>query len=156
MGPTKSFEEWAEEASNNACSKGHTALFKEKIVAQLTQSKTYRNNTTGILTEEAKKEFFDLWKNQIVNEKEDNDRKEEILKVVEPMIVKDSTQIVVDIPEVKKVIGNAKVCWSCFSALCSSRRMLAMSTLKKKLPNYPKNDKNNNNKIEFYMAFLAE
>merc|ERR1712030_73528 len=89
--PTKSFEEWTKEACTNACKKGHTVLFKEKIVPQLTQAKTYRNNSTGVLTEETRKEFFDLWKKQVVNEKEDNDRKEELVKVVEPMIVKDST-----------------------------------------------------------------
>ena len=83
--PEKFFDEWTVEASENACNKGHTVLYKEKIVSQLSQGKTYRNNTTGVVTEEAKKEFHELWKNQIVNEKEDNDRKEEILKVVEPM-----------------------------------------------------------------------
>merc|ERR1711874_235830 len=37
--PTKSFEEWTKEACENACTKGHTVLFKEKIVPQLTQAK---------------------------------------------------------------------------------------------------------------------
>jgi hypothetical protein len=133
--PTKSFEEWTQEACTNACSKGHTVLYKEKIVPQLTQGKTYRNNTTSVITEESRKEFYDLWKQQVVNEIEDNARKEEILKVVEPMIVKDSQQVVIEIPEVQKIIGKARVCWSCFSEICSTRRMLAMSHLKKKAVN---------------------
>merc|ERR1712030_182278 len=29
--PTKSFSEWTKEACTNACAKGHTVLFKEKI-----------------------------------------------------------------------------------------------------------------------------
>ena len=53
--PEKFFDEWTVEASENACAKGYTVLYKEKIVSQLSQVKTYRNNTTGVVTEEAKR-----------------------------------------------------------------------------------------------------
>merc|ERR1712074_531034 len=37
--PEKFYEDWTKEASENACSKGHTVLYKDKILPQLSQIK---------------------------------------------------------------------------------------------------------------------
>merc|ERR1712030_178738 len=46
--PEKFYEDWTVEASEAACSKGHSVLYKDKILPQLSQVKSYRNNTTGV------------------------------------------------------------------------------------------------------------
>merc|ERR1712105_199787 len=55
--PEKFYEDWTKETSETACSKGHTVLYKDKILPQLSQVKSFRNNTTGVVTDEVKKKF---------------------------------------------------------------------------------------------------
>merc|ERR1712090_73507 len=87
--PEKFYEDWTKEASETACSKEHTVLYKDKILPQLSQVKSYRNNTTGVVTDEVKKKFHEAWRDTKVNETEDFTMKEEILKVVENMTIED-------------------------------------------------------------------
>ena len=96
-------------------------LYKDKILPQLSQIKTYRNNTTGLETDELKAKFHEIWKETRVNETEDYKMKEDILKVVETLKDEDPKKPVVEIPEVQKIIGTAKICWGCFSGICRTR-----------------------------------
>ena len=80
--------------------------------------KNFRNNTTSVVTDEAKKKFKEQWARTAVDLAEDNTRRENILKIVEPLIAKEPTKAVVDVPEVKALIGTATVCWGCLSATC--------------------------------------
>ena len=97
--------------------------------------KNFRNNTTSVVTDEAKKKFKDQWENFKVNEEEDNARREKILKIVEPMIPKEPTKAVIDIPEVKTLAGEARVCWGCLSLICRDRQMLSQKILGRKVVN---------------------
>ena len=78
--PEKFYDDWTKEASENACNKGHRVLYKDKILPQLSQAKVYRNNTTGLVTDEAKAKFHEIWRETRVNEIEDFKMKEDILK----------------------------------------------------------------------------
>ena len=51
--PTKFYDQWTEEASENAIAKGHTVLLKDKLLPPLAQVKNFRNNTTSVVTDEA-------------------------------------------------------------------------------------------------------
>ena len=44
--PVKFYENWIEEASEKATLKGHTVLFREKILPALAPNKNFRNNST--------------------------------------------------------------------------------------------------------------
>jgi len=133
--PEKFYDDWTKEASENACSKGHTVLYKDKILPQLSQVKSYRNNTTGVVTDEIKNKFHEAWIDTKVNEIEDFTMKEEILKVVENMTTEDPKKPVIEIPEVQKVLGTAKVCWGCFSGICRTRQYIGQPILHKKAIN---------------------
>ena len=97
--------------------------------------KNFRNNTTSVVTDEAKKKFKEQWDNTKVNEEEDNTRRENILKIVEPMIPKEPMKAVMDIPEVITLVGEARICWGCLSLICRIRQMLSQRILGKKLVN---------------------
>ena len=47
----------------------------------------------------------------------------------------DPKTVVVDIPDVKKIIGDVKVCWGCTSATCLLRQNLSFRLTKKKMIN---------------------
>merc|ERR1712015_313732 len=131
--PEKFFEEWTTEASTNACSKGHSVLFKDKILPQLSQTKNFRNNTTAV-TDELRKQFIDAWKETKVLETEDYAMKEAILKVVEDA-TEDKNTPIVDLPKVREVMGKTKVCWGRFSGICRTRTMVSLPLIKKKAIN---------------------
>merc|ERR1712105_3042 len=116
-------------------SKGHTVLYKDKILPQLSQVKSYRSNTTGVVTDEIKNKFHEAWRDTKVNEIEDFTMKEEILKVVENMTTEDPKKPVIEIPEVQKVLGTTKVCWGCFSGICRTRQYIGQPILHKKAIN---------------------
>merc|ERR1712030_49839 len=132
--PEKFYEDWTKEASENACSKGHSVLYKDKILPQLSQVKTYRNNTTAV-TDELRKQFLDVWKETKVNEQEDFAMKEAILKVVEDATTEDKKTPIIDLPKVREVIGKAKLCWGCLSGICRARTAVSLPIFKKKAVN---------------------
>merc|ERR1712074_294280 len=132
--PEKFFEEWSNEASEIACSKGHSVLFKDKILPQLSQVKNFGNNSTAV-TDELRKQFIDAWKETRVFETEDSAMKEAILKVVEDSTTEDKKTPIVDLPKVREVMGKAKLCWGCFSAICRARTAVSLPILKKKAIN---------------------
>ena len=99
-------------------------LFKEKLLPQLSQVKNFRNNTTSVVTDEAKKKFKELWNKTTVDTSEDDIRRGNILKIVEPMMTTDPTKAVVDVPEVKILIGETRICWGCLSLVCRTRQLL--------------------------------
>ena len=92
-----------------------------------------------MVTDEAKKKFKEQWGNTKVNTGEDDTRREKILKIVEPLMSSDPTKAVIDIQEVKNLIGEAKLCWGCLSQVCRTRQMLSLRLLGRKLVNkyYP-------------------
>merc|ERR1712015_392764 len=131
--PEKFFEEWTTEASTNACSKGHSVLFKDKILPQLSQTKNFRNNTTAVM-DELRKQFIDAWKETKVLETEDYAMKEAILRVVEDA-TEDKNTPIVDLPKVREVMGKTKGCWGCFRGICRTRTMVSLPLIKKKAIN---------------------
>ena len=59
-----------------------------------------------------------------------------ILEVVKPLIsTTNSKTVLIDIPEVKKVIGDAKVCWGCTSTTCLIRQNLSLRLTRKRFVN---------------------
>ena len=93
--PEKFFDKWTEEADTNATAKGHTVIFKDKILPPLAQVKNFRNNTTSVVTDEAKKKFKEQWGITNVDTTEDDTRREKILKIVEPLMSSDPTKAVI-------------------------------------------------------------
>ena len=51
------------------------------------------------------------------------------------MIPKEPTKAVMDIPEVKALVGEARICWGCLSLICRDRQMLSKRLLGKKVVN---------------------
>ena len=78
-----------------------------------------------VIFEETKKKFTEKWKETNVDIEEDNARRSKILEVVKPLIGTDPKKTVVEIPEVQKIIGDAKVCWGCASSTCLIRQILS-------------------------------
>ena len=54
---------------------------------------------------------------------------------MKPLISTDPKKTVVEIPEVLKIIGDAKVCWGCASSTCLKRQILSRRLAKKKFVN---------------------
>ena len=97
--------------------------------------KNFRNNTTSVVTDEAKKKFKELWSNTTVNTTEDDTRRGNILKIVEPLLASEPNKAVIDVQEVKTLVGEAKICWGCLSQVCRTRQLLSQKILGKKLVN---------------------
>ena len=112
--PVKFYDTWMEEANTNATTKGHSVQYREKILPALAPNKNFKNNSAevNIVTEDAKKKFLAQWKETNVDVAADDVRRGKILEVVKPMIGSDPTKIVIDIPEIKALIGDKKVCWA--------------------------------------------
>ena len=104
------YDDWVKEAEKKATNKGHVVLFKEKILPPLTQAK-FSNNTAGVLTSEARSKFMEHWSKMELKEEEDNNRKKEILEAVEPKIGNEPSKPIIEMEEVKKIIGNIRLCW---------------------------------------------
>ena len=75
-----------EEANKNATLKGHSVLYKEKILPALAPNKNFRNNSTNVVTEEAKKKFVEKWNETQVDTAADDTRRGKILEIVKPII----------------------------------------------------------------------
>ena len=45
------------------------------------------------------------------------------------------TKVVMEIPEVKTAIGDAKVCWGCLSSTCLTRQNVSKKAMGKKFVN---------------------
>merc|ERR1712074_290266 len=95
------------------------------MAPQLSQVRNFRNNTTSVITDKANKKFKEQWTKTAVDLAEDDTRRENILKIVEPLIAKEPTKAVVDVQEVKALIGTATVCWGCLSSTCRTRQLLS-------------------------------
>merc|ERR1712030_154589 len=63
------------------------------------------------------------------------EKRENILKIVEPLITKEPTKAVVDVPEVRTLIGKTTICWGCLSLTCRTRQLLSQRLMDKKLVN---------------------
>ena len=88
-----------------------------------------------MVTDEAKKKFREQWGKTKVDTIEDDTRREKILKIVEPLMSSDPTKAVIDVQEVKNLIGEARICWGCLSQVCRTRQVLSQKLLGKKLVN---------------------
>ena len=98
----------------------------------------FKNNSPAaiVMSEESKKKFMESWKETKVDIEDDNARRSKILEAVKPLVgTADPKTVVVDIPEVKKIIGDAKVCWGCTSTTCLLRQNLSLRLTKKRLVN---------------------
>ena len=84
-------------------------LFKDKLLPPLAQVKNFRNNTTSVVTDEEKKKFKELWSKTTVNTTEDDTRRGNILKIVEPLLASEPNKAVMDVQEVKTLVGEAKI-----------------------------------------------
>ena len=136
--PVKFYDKWIEEASEKASTKGHTVLFNEKILPALAPNKSFRNNSAefNAAIEEARKLFKEHWSKITVDTEADDARRAKILEIVKPMVNSDPTKAVIDVAEVKTLVGEAKICWSCLSQTCLSRQIISRKYLKgKKLVN---------------------
>ena len=51
------------------------------------------------------------------------------------MMTTDPTKAVVDVQEVKTLIGETRICWGCLSLTCRTRQLLSQKILGKKLVN---------------------
>ena len=96
--PVKFYDIWMEKASENATLKGHSVLYREKILPPLTQNKNFRNNSTeaNAITEEARRKFKEKWNETQVDTAADDARRGKILEAVKPIITSDPTKAVVD------------------------------------------------------------
>ena len=112
--PVKFYETWMEEANKNATIKGHSVLYREKILPALAPNKNFKNNSAAInvVTEDSKKKFLEKWKETNVDVAADDVRRGKILEIVKPMLGSDPTKVVVNIPEVKSVIEETRICWA--------------------------------------------
>ena len=128
------YDDWIKEAETIATTKGHLVLFKEKILPQLTQAK-FNNNTTGVLTSEARNKFMEVWGKMEIKEEEDNNMRKEILEAIEPKIGSDPSKPVIEMEEVKKIVGVKRVCWGCISKICWDRQRMSVKVINKKLIN---------------------
>ena len=111
-------------ALTNATAKGFAVLYREKILPPLSLNKgKIANNSAAvnIVSEEAKKKFIESWKNTTVDIEADNIRRLKIEEVVKPMIGSNKSQVVIDIQEVKNILGNRSVCWGYLSEVCLIR-----------------------------------
>ena len=126
-----------EEANNNATTKGHSVLYREKILPALAPNKNFRNNSaaTNIVSEDSKKKFLEKWKETNVDVTADDVRRSKILEIVKPLIGSDPSKVVMDIPEVKTVVGETRICWGCLSSTCLIRQNISGRMTGKKLVN---------------------
>ena len=126
-----------DKASENATLKGHSVLYREKILPPLAPNKNFKNNSTeiNVATEESKKKFVEKWKETQVDTAADDARRGKILEVVKPMIASYPTKAVVDIPEVKTIIGETRICWGCLSQVCMIRQNISRKIMGKRLVN---------------------
>ena len=126
-----------EEAHKNANTKGHSVIYREKILPALSQNKNFKNNSAAmnVVSEETKKKFLEQWKATKVDIAADDARRSKIFEVVKPLIGTEPTKAVVDIEEVKAIIGETKVCWGCLSSTCLLRQNLSGKMTSKKLVN---------------------
>ena len=109
--PVKFYETWIEEADKNATLKGHSVMFREKVLPALAQNKSFRSNVTNVVEEEAKKKFMEKWKETQVDTAADDTRRGKILEIVKPILTTEPAKPVVDVPEVKNLVGDSKICW---------------------------------------------
>lgn len=65
----------------------------------------------------------------------DDIRRGNILKIVEPLMTTEPTKAVMDVQEVKTLVGEVRICWSCLSQTCRTRQLLSQRVLGKKLVN---------------------
>ena len=135
--PVKFYDTWMEKASENATLKGHSVLYREKILPPLTQNKNFRNNSTeaNAITEEARRKFKEKWNETQVDTAADDTRRGKILEIVKPILTTDPAKPVVDVPEVKTLVGDAKICWGCLSQVCRQRQYVSQRFMGKKLVN---------------------
>ena len=127
-----------QKALENATAKGHAVLYREKILPALSLNKSPRYNNSlavKIVSEEAKKKFIDNWKNTKVDIATDIARRSKIEAIVKPLIGTDNTKAMIDIPEVKTLIGDVRVCWVCLSSTCLLRQRISGKITGKKLVN---------------------
>ena len=125
-------------ALENATTKGHSVMYREKILPALTLNKNTRHNNSAavnIVSEKAKKEFIEKWKETKVDIAADNDRRSKIKAIVEPLIGTEPTKVVMEIPEVRTAIGDARVCWGCLSSTCLIRQNISAKVTGKKFVN---------------------
>ena len=80
------FSTWMDTALQNATTKGHMILYREKILPALSLAKTsrYSNISTAVnvVTEEAKKKFVDKWNSTTIDIEADIVRRSKIKAVV--------------------------------------------------------------------------
>ena len=126
-----------ENSHKNASTKGHSVIYRDKILPALNPKKHYNNNSAAanVVSEEAKKKFLEKWRATTVDTAADDIRREKIFKVVKPLIGSDPKKAVVDIEEVKTIIGDARVCWGCLSSTCLHRSNISVRLSGKKLIN---------------------
>ena len=133
------FTTWMKNANSNAIAKGHAVVYREKILPPLSLVKgMISTNTTAVavISEEAKKMFMDSWENTTVDIESDNARRLKIEEVVKPLVGgPDKSQVVIDLPAVKTILGNTAVCWGCLSELCLIRQRLSFKLTGRKMVN---------------------
>ena len=122
----------------NVTKKGFAVLYREKILPALSLNKNSRYNITAavkVVSEEARKKFFEKWKNTTVDVEADNTRRSKIEAVVKPLIGTDNEKAVIDIPEVKTILEGIKVCCGCLSNIYLIRQRMSGKLTGKKLVN---------------------
>ena len=87
------------------------------------------------MTEESKKKFLEKWKEIKIDTATDNARRDKILEVVEPLVGSVPKKVIVNIPEVKTIVGESKICQGCLSSTCLIRRIIAREITGKSLVN---------------------
>lgn len=99
------------EANTNAATKGHSVLYREKILPALSPNKNFKNNSAAanVVSEETEKKFMEKWKETKLDIAADDARRSKLLEIVKPLIGTDPTKVVIEIPEVKSAIGDARV-----------------------------------------------
>merc|ERR1712030_59852 len=92
---------------------------RDKILPTLAPNKNFRNNSANVSNaEEAKKKFMEKWNETLIDTAADDTRRGKILEIVKPLITSDPAKPVVDVPEVKTIVGDTKICWGCLSQVC--------------------------------------
>ena len=131
----KIYETWMTVANENATLKGHSVLYREKILPALAPNKNFKNNSTevNVMTEESKKKFLEKWKETQVDTAADDTRRAKILEVVKPLLGSDPNKAVVDIADVKTVVGESKICWGCLRSTCLTSQIISRKMTVKKL-----------------------
>lgn len=78
---------------------------------------------------------MEKWNETQVDTAADDTRRGKILEIVKPLITSDPAKPVVDVPEVKTLVGDTKICWGCLSQVCRARQYVSQRFMGKKLVN---------------------